>query len=88
MRINFITYSSELNDAMLEAYSHYVYLLGRDNDQGTTTYSGAYDIWEQEIKNYNENYVILRNDYVLEGYEYSVPRYLDTIHYKITHFGR
>ncbi len=88
MRTKFITYSKELNDAFLEAYSHYTYLLGYDDYYGATTYSGLYDILEREVQFNNEEYIILRNDYIPDEYLTSIPRNLDSIHYKIKKLGR
>jgi len=88
MRTKFITYSEELNDAFTEAYSHYVYLLGYDDYEGNTTYSGLYDILEREVQYNNQEYIILRNDYIPDEYSTSIPKYLGMIDYKIKKLGR
>ena len=88
MRTKFITYSDELSDAFMEAYAHYVYLLGYDNTNGVTTSSGLYDTMEEAVQDLNEEYIIVRNDYVPADYVKSIPKDLDSIHYKLKKLRR
>lgn len=81
MRAFYPFLSEEFNDLTLEAYSHYVYLLGRDNQDGETTYSGVYDITEETLDINSSRYVVLRNDYAPEGAP--IPQYLDSIAAKV-----
>lgn len=63
MRTKYPLVSQELTDAILQIYSQYVYLLGRDDDEGITTYSGFYDIAEEDMQSYINEYIVLRNNY-------------------------
>ena len=81
MRAYYPFLSKEFNDKILDAYSHYVYLLGYDDYQGNTLYSGVYDTTENTLDSHSSKYVVLRNDYAPE--EYPIPQYLDSISAKI-----
>tara|TARA_Y100000310_G_scaffold316459_1_gene368209 strand:- start:926 stop:1192 length:267 start_codon:yes stop_codon:yes gene_type:complete len=87
MRINYTFLSQETNDQLLTAYSHYAYLLGRDDANGLTTYSGVYDLSEEDLRDLTRKYINLRNDYAPDDTD-SVPQYLDSIAYKIRNLGR
>lgn len=82
MRAYYPFISEEFNDIILETYSHYTYLLGYDNDHGSTTYSGIYDITEQTLDTISSSYIVLRNTYAPEGA--SISQYLDSISAKLT----
>jgi hypothetical protein len=82
MRVFYPFLSEEFNDLVLEAYSHYVYLLGYDDIGGNTTYSGVYDITEANLDEQSRQYVVLRNDYAADGGK-PMPQYLDSITAKL-----
>lgn len=82
MRSNYPLCSEELEDKLLEHYARYAHLLGRDDEDGFTTYSGFYDIAENSISSMVSDYVLVRNTKVstvpsqYESYTsgtYSVP---------------
>lgn len=66
MRRNYPLISKQINDVILTAYEHYVYLLGYDDENGVTTTSGVYDQLEEEFENYGKEYLIYNNDTTLE----------------------
>jgi len=83
MRTKYPLSSERLNDAFMSAYSHYVYLLGYDDENGVTTYSGLYDIHEDSAKDTHQyisldNVNVPTNDIV----DKSIPEYIDSIAYK------
>jgi len=71
----------EFNDIILTTYSHYTYLLGYDDVNGDTTYSGVYDIVEQSLATDSSQYVVLRNNYAPDGV--SIPQYMDSVAAKL-----
>lgn len=82
MRTNYPLISQELSDILLEIYARYTYLLGRDNDQGFTTYSGFYDIAEESIQQYISDYIVLRNDFDPITPEVPIIRNVDLMSYR------
>jgi hypothetical protein len=83
MRTNYPLSSKRLNDAFMGAYAHYVYLLGYDNENGATTYSGLYDVQEEGAKD-THPYISLDNKNVPPNdiVDKSIPEYIDSIAYK------
>ncbi len=83
MRTQYPLLSTEINDSFLEAYSRNTYLLGRDDDEGYTTYSGVYDIHETELKDMHQ-YIVLGNSNAPSNsiVNKSITNYLDKIAYK------
>jgi len=81
MRAFYPFLSQEINDTILESYSHYVYLLGYDDVNGNTTYSGLYDTMETSLDIDSSKYAILRNDYSPNNT--SLSKKIDSVQMKI-----
>ena len=79
MRSNYPLLSEELNDILLTMYSHYTYLLGYDDINGYTTYSGIYDIQESTM-NVLVDYITLKNTSSPTN-NTPIPYYLDSQKY-------
>ena len=82
MRDNYPVISKELNDILLTIYSHYVYILGYDNEYGETTYSGMYDTQEDALDS-SIKYTVLDNSYSPPNpvTSESIPMFFDKVEY-------
>ena len=81
MRSRYPLVSQELNDIFLGVYERQVVMLGNVNDQGVVTYSGLYDILQDQTDDATRNYVLLNNTTSPDN-GISVPNKLDLVTYK------
>ena len=87
MRINYTLLAEELNDILLTTYSHYVHLLGRDDEKGETTHEGLYDLQESILKELSKKHLIMKNE-INSNTNSSTSRYLDSVAFKLRKLGK